>query len=87
MDLLEDRKILPGLFFSLVRALFSSRRKTIRNTLSAFVSSVIIKSKPLDTVAAVLRNTGISGDRRPETLNIDEFAALAAVLEDLVNCG
>jgi 16S rRNA A1518/A1519 N6-dimethyltransferase RsmA/KsgA/DIM1 with predicted DNA glycosylase/AP lyase activity len=32
----------------------------------------------------VFKRTGISGDRRPETLENDEFAALAGALEEFV---
>lgn len=82
-DLLTERKVLSKLFNPLVRSLFSSRRKTIRNTLSAFAASVIMgRGKSGNELAAeVLRNAGISGDRRPETLDTDEFNALATILE------
>ncbi|MDR1803746.1 MAG: 16S rRNA (adenine(1518)-N(6)/adenine(1519)-N(6))-dimethyltransferase RsmA [Treponema sp.] len=90
LDLLP-RGDLPKLFYPLVRGLFSSRRKAIRNTLSAFAASVIIKpvspeasSAAKETAAEVLNRANISGDRRPETLDNDEFAALAAFLEEIV---
>ena len=83
---------LPRLFYPLVRGLFSSRRKAIRNTLSAFAASVIIKqvspdgasSAAREAAAEALKRANISGDRRPETLDRDEFAALAAFLEEIV---
>jgi len=90
MDILNENKNLPLLFYPLVRALFSSRRKTIRNTLSNFASSVTMKTKMKKSVSSrgaaeeVFHRTGISGDRRPETLNVEEFAALAGVLEEVV---
>jgi len=93
LDLLPMREKLPELFYSLVRSLFSERRKTIRNTLSKFVSSVIIKRgcspefRPAEIAADVLSRSGIAGERRPETLSIDEFAALAAFLEEIVRNG
>jgi 16S rRNA (adenine1518-N6/adenine1519-N6)-dimethyltransferase len=117
----------PSLFYPLVRALFSSRRKTIKNSLSVFIYSGIIKrlsqnpvgfgkssrksgpterkdrpafsikskavfpktevlGKPLKTgtggeVLEILRCSELSGDRRPETLNIEEFTRLAEALE------
>ena len=83
LDLINPMKKLPRLFYPLVRALFSSRRKTIRNTLSAFVNRSGIKA----SAAQVFGLSGISGDRRPETLNIDEFAALAAALEEIDSHG
>ncbi|MDR0496112.1 MAG: 16S rRNA (adenine(1518)-N(6)/adenine(1519)-N(6))-dimethyltransferase RsmA [Treponema sp.] len=86
LNLIPCRRIKPGLFYPLVRALFSSRRKTIRNTLSAFAASVIMgRDIPGKDIAnEVLNRSGISGNLRPETLGIDEFAALAAFLEEIV---
>jgi len=87
LDLLPaDRRALPRLFYPLVRGLFSSRRKTVKNTLSAFAASVIIEGKMSGTDAALeaLRRAGLAPERRPETLGIDEFAALAAFLEEIV---
>ena len=43
LDLDPAREELPALFYPLVRSLFSSRRKTVRNTLSTFADSVILK--------------------------------------------
>ena len=94
LDLENTRRKLPRLFYPLVRSLFSSRRKTIKNTLTNFAASVIITNKaPARAVGAagasiaaeVFGRAGISGERRPETLNIEEFAALAAFLEEIVS--
>ena len=89
LDLESGRKKLPALFYPLVRSLFSSRRKTIKNTLSTFAASVIMKHTPgkaaAEIAAEVLQRAGIRGDRRPETLSIDEFAALAAFQEEIVS--
>ena len=91
LDLVPHRD-LPRLFYPLVRGLFSSRRKAIRNTLTAFAASVIIKpvspeasSAAREAAAEALNRAGISGDRRPETLCREEFAALAAFLEEIVS--
>jgi 16S rRNA (adenine1518-N6/adenine1519-N6)-dimethyltransferase len=92
MDLIPAGEKRPRYFHLLVRSLFSSRRKTIRNTLSSFASSVIInrngkggeKMLSVETAVEVLNRAGISGERRPETLEIDEFAALAKCLEEIV---
>jgi 16S rRNA (adenine1518-N6/adenine1519-N6)-dimethyltransferase len=81
MDLISEPEKKSRLFYPLVRSLFSSRRKTLRNTLTAFVSSVIIGSDK-EVAEAALKKAGISGDRRAETLSIDEFAALAKFLEE-----
>jgi len=90
MDLLPTRN-LPKLFYPLVRSLFSSRRKIIRNTLLNFTVSLIHKAgSPMsaaDVVSEVLKQAGIAGEERAEKLGIDEFAALAACLEDTVSHG
>ena len=95
LEPLPRRFKLPGLFYPLVRSLFSGRRKTIRNTLTAYASSVIMGSMSQLKVSAfareaaeeVLGKANVSGDRRPETLEIGEFAALAAFLEETVTHG
>jgi len=81
MELISEPGKKPKFFYPLVRSLFSSRRKTIRNTLTAFASSAII-GYGREAAEEALRKAGISGDRRAETLAIDEFAALAAFLEE-----
>jgi len=95
MDVIPQPEKKPKLFYPLVRSLFSSRRKTIRNTLTAFASSVIINNEQPGKVflsageaaSETLKKAGISGDRRAETLGIAEFAALAAFLEEIVSNG
>jgi 16S rRNA (adenine1518-N6/adenine1519-N6)-dimethyltransferase len=93
MDLISEQEKKPKLFYPLVRSLFSSRRKTLRNTLTAFASSVIIDSITGSKLPAgeaaleALKKAEISGDRRAETLSIPEFAVLAAFLEDIVSNG
>jgi 16S rRNA (adenine1518-N6/adenine1519-N6)-dimethyltransferase len=95
MDVIPQPEKKPKLFYPLVRSLFSSRRKTLRNTLTAFASSVIINYElpgkafisAGDAARESLKKAGISGDRRAETLGIDEFAALAAFLEEIVSNG
>ncbi|HEY3333419.1 MAG TPA: 16S rRNA (adenine(1518)-N(6)/adenine(1519)-N(6))-dimethyltransferase RsmA [Capsulimonadaceae bacterium] len=61
-------------FFAVVKAAFGQRRKTISNALGN--SPDLGWSK--DRVAAALFATGISPDRRGETLSLAEFAAIAA---------
>jgi 16S rRNA (adenine1518-N6/adenine1519-N6)-dimethyltransferase len=93
LDLIPYRDKLPELFYPLVRSLFSNRRKTLRNTLSQFAASVIIKYPGNDSpeirevVTKVLNRTGISGDWRAEILGINEFSALAASLEEIATHG
>jgi 16S rRNA (adenine1518-N6/adenine1519-N6)-dimethyltransferase len=71
----------PPLFYPLVRALFSSRRKMIKNTLSDFVSSRIIRGTgPEDPGRQALAAAGLGGDERPDNLGVKEFLALAEAL-------
>jgi len=93
LDLLPSaHRRLPRLFYPLVRGLFSARRKTIKNTLSAFAASVIMRQTPqqattgggAEAAVQALRRANLAAERRPETLCIDEFAALAAFLEEII---
>lgn len=61
-------------FFAVVKAAFGQRRKTLTNALGAGLG------KPRDEVQAMLNGAGIDGGRRGETLNLEEFAALARQL-------
>jgi 16S rRNA (adenine1518-N6/adenine1519-N6)-dimethyltransferase len=61
------------LFRRTVRASFSVRRKTLRNALAL--------SFPRETVEEALRQTGIDGGRRGETLTVEEFGVLANSLK------
>lgn len=61
------------LFFKIVRAAFGKRRKTLSNALK----SVFDK----DIVSSAIENAKIDGNRRGETLSIEEFAALAECME------
>ncbi len=65
-------------FRRVVKASFQTRRKTLRNAL---------KKIPQATVADVdraLAETGIDGARRGETLDVEEFGALADALQRLI---
>jgi 16S rRNA (adenine1518-N6/adenine1519-N6)-dimethyltransferase len=61
-------------FAGLVQAAFTRRRKTLANALLAFPPAVAA------TPARMLRDAGIDGGRRPETLSIPEFVRLADTL-------
>lgn len=63
-------------FRPLVRALFSSRRKTVKNNLEAFLSSGELAS-------AALSEAGISPDLRAERMSVDDFASLARAVSVL----
>lgn len=70
-------RIRPVCFYPLLRALFASRRKTIKNNLAAFPD---IKAS---LVNAVLEASRIDGNKRAENLAIEEFEALAQALENM----
>ena len=59
-------------FFRLVRESFRGRRKMLKNSLKRFATS--------DRLNEILSTLDIAPQRRPETLDITEFAALANVL-------
>jgi 16S rRNA (adenine1518-N6/adenine1519-N6)-dimethyltransferase len=61
----------PALVDRLVRVAFTQRRKTLANTLKAVAGA---EGRDL---GAVLRAAGLDGRRRPETLHLVEFSALA----------
>jgi 16S rRNA (adenine1518-N6/adenine1519-N6)-dimethyltransferase len=64
----------PDAFVRMVRTTFTQRRKTVGNALKPFASET-----GRDGVA-VLTAVGIDPQRRPETLELAEFAALANAL-------
>jgi 16S rRNA (adenine1518-N6/adenine1519-N6)-dimethyltransferase len=62
-----------SLFASMVRSMFTQRRKTLGNALKPFAAL-----RNADAAAALLA-AGIDPTRRPETLQLDELARLADV--------
>lgn len=60
-----------GLVDRLVRVAFTQRRKTLANTLKALAGADGLE------IGAVLTAAGLDGRRRPETLHLVEFSALA----------
>ena len=71
-----DARFLTGL----VRAAFSQRRKTIRNSLTK--SGAFGASK--EAVIEAFDAAGIDSNRRPETLDLDDFAALAKAIRSRI---
>ena len=63
-------------FFRVVKAAFAQRRKTLANSMRG-------GGLPEDAVAAMVKETGIDGTRRGETLSLEEFAALSRVFYSL----
>jgi 16S rRNA (adenine1518-N6/adenine1519-N6)-dimethyltransferase len=62
----------PKLFRRLIKTVFTQRRKQLSNSLRALCTDA----------AAMLRHAGIEPARRPETLSLAEFAALANALAE-----
>jgi 16S rRNA (adenine1518-N6/adenine1519-N6)-dimethyltransferase len=80
----------PVFFRALVRNLFSSRRKTLRNNLQNFVISGIMNKGTLSNKKTVqefcntvLEISGIGPNERAETLGYEDFITLARILEDM----
>ena len=65
----------PALFARIVQAVFTRRRKTMANALLALDDGSA--AAPVLRPAEALVAAGLDGSRRPETLSIAEFAALA----------
>lgn len=61
--------------WGLVQAAFRERRKMLHNVLARQLSAALRPRVPVALAAA-----GIAGDRRPQTLALDEWLALAAAL-------
>ena len=64
----------PKLLVDLVRSVFTQRRKTLGNALADFATARGSDAK------AALEQSGIDARRRPETLQLVEFARLADVI-------
>jgi 16S rRNA (adenine1518-N6/adenine1519-N6)-dimethyltransferase len=88
----------PPLFRPLVRCLFASRRKTVKNNLTAFASSRFKGNASVDsrgvngasgaTAIAVetLRQCGVPENERAENLEIKDFVNLAEKISRLLEC-
>ena len=63
-----------ALFARIIRTAFSQRRKQVKNALNGL-------GLPAGRLEAALSELGIDGARRPETLTVKEFAALAEQLK------
>ena len=65
---------MPGEFERLVRGMFMQRRKTLLNALRP------VTGLDVGRLRAALEGARIDPDRRPETLRLDEAAALVRTL-------
>jgi 16S rRNA (adenine1518-N6/adenine1519-N6)-dimethyltransferase len=86
MELHDDaeRYQLPSCFHSLLRGLFTSRRKTIRNNLAAFIVSREKCSVSLQSMLDdIFAKSDLDGDERAEILAFEDFVALAKIIENM----
>jgi len=72
----------PEVFYPLVRALFASRRKTIKNNLLTFLSSRFGKSSQ-ELCAGFLRENAVKENERAENLELNEFLSLAKSIDNM----
>jgi 16S rRNA (adenine1518-N6/adenine1519-N6)-dimethyltransferase len=86
----RDSARYPPVFYPLVRSLFASRRKTIKNNLTGFFASRL--AEPLlfgisarDICAQLLAENGLGGGERAEELGLEAFLALAKSVENVQN--
>jgi 16S rRNA (adenine1518-N6/adenine1519-N6)-dimethyltransferase len=94
LDLIPGRgaDFYPPCFFPLVRRLFSSRRKTVRNSLKAFIAESAARAAAAGISAQeiteeALSAAGIKGEERPERFGVEEMGALAGAVEKLLETG
>jgi len=89
LDLRDDAdRPLPSCFHPVLRALFSSRRKTIRNNLAALIAS---RGKcrekravsPQTALDAIFAKSKLDGGDRAETLAFEDFVKLAKTIENM----
>jgi len=77
----------PRLFYPLIRSLFASRRKTIKNNLTAFlaprIGSLPAGTSARDLCASLLAENGLTGSERAENLEQEVFLSLAKSLENM----
>jgi 16S rRNA (adenine1518-N6/adenine1519-N6)-dimethyltransferase len=81
--LLESRNVqaYPAVFYPLVRALFASRRKTVKNNLLAFLSSRQSNARELCT--AILQENAVNENERAENLELETFLSLAKYIDNM----
>lgn len=76
------RRVAPlnPLFFRTVRALFSSRRRTILNNVRAF-----FKEADTADIERLLSSLNISGTERAENLSVEQFESIAEAFDKMIN--
>ena len=77
----------PDVYYPLVRSLFASRRKTVKNNLTTFLSSrahaLPAGTGAQDLCLSLLQENGLSGGERAETLEPELFLSLAKSIENV----
>jgi len=78
----------PETYYPLVRALFASRRKTVKNNLTGFLASSMGKFLPAeggaqDLCGSLLRENGLAGSERAEALEPEVFLSLAKSIQNM----
>lgn len=66
----DSEQVPPQSLFKVVKAAFSQRRKTLRNSLAELAESS-------SAAEDLIRQAGVDPARRPETLSLDDFLMLA----------
>ena len=83
----KETREYPPVFYPLVRALFASRRKTIKNNLTGFLASLGGKKRhgvPVnDVCASVFAENRLDGNERAEKLDFDVFLSIAKSLDNM----
>jgi 16S rRNA (adenine1518-N6/adenine1519-N6)-dimethyltransferase len=78
----------PAIFYSLVRSLFASRRKTVKNNLLTFLSSgkgfaKRGKTDIQELCNVILKENSLLGNERAENFEIEVFLSLAKTIENM----
>ncbi|MDR1148689.1 MAG: 16S rRNA (adenine(1518)-N(6)/adenine(1519)-N(6))-dimethyltransferase RsmA [Spirochaetaceae bacterium] len=82
---LSCREMYSPAFYRVVRALFASRRKTIKNNLLALVKAQRGDLRAETLCAAALQTTGIHPNERAENLSCEDFLRLTNAIRDFVD--
>lgn len=90
LEKINPPPLYPKTFYPLVRSLFASRRKTVKNNLSAFIASRFGNARTgrgdstvKEICAGVLCENSLTGNERAETLHADVFLSIANSIENM----
>jgi len=79
----KDVSAYPAIFYPLLRALFVSRRKTIKNNLLGFLSIKLGKFNAQELCTSILKENGINEKERAENLELSSFLSLAKSINSM----